>query len=84
MRTYGEVLSGFTTTAAMVHRLIVAAPPSALIGGLQTADLQRTRLCAPIDDWRRALVSILEINGDSYRLGQSRARKTQAAAEAQP
>ena len=29
-------------------------------------------------------VSILEMNGDSYRLGQSRARKTQAAAEARP
>ena len=28
--------------------------------------------------------SILEMNGDSYRLGQARARKTQAAAEAQP
>ena len=29
-------------------------------------------------------VSILEMNGDSYRLGQSRARKAQAAAEARP
>jgi DNA replication protein DnaC len=29
-------------------------------------------------------VSVLKMNGDSYRLGQSRARKTQAAAEAQP
>ena len=29
-------------------------------------------------------VSILEMNGDSYRLGQARARKTQAAAEARP
>ena len=29
-------------------------------------------------------VSILEMNGDSYRLGQSRARETQAAAEARP
>src|SRR5512144_566498 len=29
-------------------------------------------------------VSILEMNGDSYRLGQSRARKARAAADAQP
>src|SRR5205085_11585347 len=29
-------------------------------------------------------VSILEMNGDSYRLSQSRARKAQAAAEARP
>jgi DNA replication protein DnaC len=29
-------------------------------------------------------VSILEMNGDSYRLGQSRARKAQLRAEARP
>ena len=29
-------------------------------------------------------VSILEMNGDSYRLGQSRARKAQLGAEARP
>jgi DNA replication protein DnaC len=29
-------------------------------------------------------VSILEMNGDSYRLGQSRARKARVAADAQP
>ena len=117
---------GFTTAAAMVHELIEArdeavAAPAASAGGLQAAHHRRARLCAAVDDRRRAPVRglqsalrrgstivtsnlpfdewtgvfgserltgalldrlthhvhILEMNGDSYRLKQSKQRQRQ-------
>ena len=49
-----------------------------------TETFSSERLTGALLDRLTHHVSILEMNGDSYRLGQSRARKARVAANAQP
>jgi DNA replication protein DnaC len=79
---------GFTTTAALVHELMEARDERRLLR-LQKQLVSHKLLIidelgfVPLSKTGALLdrlthhVSILEMNGDSYRLGQSRARKAQ-------
>ena len=70
---------GFETSA---RRIISTVPQPSFDEWTETFGSER--LTGALLDRLTHHVSILKMNGDSYRLGQSRARKTRAAAEARP
>ena len=79
---------GFTTAAALVHELIsqryergATLITSNLPFDEWTETFGSERLTGALLDRLTHHVSILEMNGDSYRLGQSRARKAKVEAQ---